>query len=64
MYIKFYMRLILTGIKYFKKNPRMQRLFERESIFCLARQDVDNMCKIHNDILFVDDRFIYINRLV
>ena len=58
MYIKFYMRPTQEDLKYFRKNPRMQRLFERESIFCLARQDVDNMCKIHNDILFVDDRFI------
>lgn len=58
MYIKFYMRPTQDDIKYFKNNQRMKRLFEHESIFCLARQDVDNMCKIHNDILFVDDRFI------
>lgn len=58
LYCKFYMKATTNDLKYFRNNPRMAGAYKRESLFCLARQDVDNMCKIHNDILFVDDRYI------
>lgn len=58
----FYLKPTKNDIKYIKKaNAKTRKLFDGERLHFMGRQDVDNMLKIHNDILLFPEFRIVID---
>jgi len=58
----FYTSPSKEDLKIIKNAPsKIKKLFEMEKLGSCRVQDVDNMCKIHNDILFEKEYYIVIN---